>query len=654
MAITVEKVDDLLEIKIEGRWSEIAEAKDKVKDIPGRRWNPEKKVWVVPAEPHIADRLLKTIKPECSDELMAWLKASMTSAEESLTTSIPSDSTDLLIPWATQRMPWQPEVVNDVKFAGALDYQRAAIDVMASNGRALLCDDMGLGKTFEAISAVEEYVLRSDPNGDFTAEGPRLAIAPASVLGGWARELNRWLDDPPVVVVDGSSPKTRNAQLIEGITNNAWVIVNWEQLRIKKVKVKTQRGGKKTLYLMKQPLFEYPQAAEWGLTPDDWEDVANHAKAARAFGKEDPYWLAAMADEIHRAKNKDAAQTKGLHRVQASMMLGLTGTPIMNSPDELWSLLRWLWPDEFHERGAAHAPGALAYWPFYMTYVDFWEDHFGRKVVTGVKNPDALRYLLKGKLIRRTANILGLKGRRRFFYDVPLNPDQQKLYNEAEKSMWLAVEADVAAGNKDAIEFARKAAEGGTIVELMQIPNGAARFVRLQQIIENAALLGGPDSSANMDDFEQKFADSRPNPWVVFCLYKDSCSILAERLRRKYGAEVRVYNGDVSPRDRTEIEDEFQRGEVDVIVGTIDAMYQGITLTRGHLQHWLSRAVVPAKNEQGESRSDRQGQQDLVRVYIPQAANTVSTDKVHVINRLKEGIVRTVVPQDKIEEGTTP
>lgn len=644
MSATLSKVGDLLEVKLEGRWADIADAKEKIRDIPGRRWDPEKKVWVLPAEPHIADRVLKTIRPECPDDVMLWLKESMIDSEESLTTPLPDDA-DLLIPWARGRMPWQPDVVNDEKFEGALPYQRAAIDAMASAERMLCCDDMGLGKTFQSISAVEEWRLRNPTD----ANGPRLVVAPASVLGAWSRELTRWLDDPALQIIDAKTPEKRHAQVVQGIKDDAWLIVNWEQIRVKKVEAKTKGGGKRKMTVMKQPLFQYPQAVEWDIPLSEW-DLATYAKADRQFGKADPVWLAVIADEIHRAKTKDSQQSKGLHRIYGKVMYGLSGTPLMNSPDELWSLLRWLWPDQYHERGENHAPGAQAYWPFYMTYVDFWEDHYGRKVVTGVKNPDALRFALKGKLVRRTAGILGLKGRKRFFFDVPLTPKQQKLYDEAEKAMWLAVEKEVAEGNKAAIEFAQRAAEGGNAVELMRIPNGAARFVRLQQIIENAALLGGDDESAVMDDFEQKYADSRPNQWVVFCKYKKSCELLAERLRAKHKANVEVYTGDVPAAYRTKIEDAYQRGEVDVIIGTIDALYQGITLTNGHMQYWLSRDVVPAKNEQGEARQDRLGQQELVRVYIPQAPNTVATDKVHVINRLKEGIVKTVLPQVEIQE----
>lgn len=596
---------------------EFNDAKEKIKEVPGRRFDFEKKLWVVPADPQVAERVLKTIRPECDQDLLNWISASKVSHEESLTSPLPDDAPDLLLPWAYKRAPWQPEEINDNKVVGLLPEQRAAVKVMAERRRAILADDMGKGKTVQSIATIEEFSLR---NGQ--VEGPKLIIAPASVMGGWSRELHRWLEDPNVVLAGGSVPaKKRQGVIEEAIESNAWLIVNWEQLRVEKVKVKKKlrNGGTRTVTetRMKQPLFEETE------------------------------WLGVVADEIHRAKNKDAAQTKGLWRVQGQVMLGATGTPIMNSPDEIWSILRWMWPDQYHEQGARR--NAIAYWSFYEDFVDYWEDHFGKKVITGVKNPDALRFALKDKLIRR---VWKGKGRKRIYEAVSLNPGQQKLYDEAEKAMWLAVEKDVAAGNKEAIEFAARAAAGESSATLWQIPSGGARMVRLQQIIENPALLGGDDDSAIMDYLEQKFADSRPEPWVFFFKYKESCEIFAKRLRSKHGAAVGVYHGDVKPANRTKLEDDFQAGAIDAMVGTIGAMKEGITLTRSHLMGFGSRDFVPDNNEQCEAREDRIGQQRPVIVYIPQAEATVATDKVEPINRLKEQIVRTVLPKHDIEEDT--
>lgn len=610
------KAGDQLELALAGcRGMEFQDAKEKIKEVPGRRFDFERKVWIVPADPQIADRVLKTIRPECDQELLNWIAASRATHEESLTSPLPDDADDLLLPWAYSRAAWQPEKINDVPVAGLNPEQRAAVSAMAQRRRAILADDMGKGKTVQCIAAVEEYAMR---NGQI--QGPKLVVAPASVMGGWDRELRRWLEDPNIVLLSGSADKKkREAALEQGVEDNAWIIVNWEQLRVEKRKVTRQlrNGGTRTVTetAMKQPLFEEID------------------------------WLAVLADEVHRAKNRVASQTKGLHRVSGQMMIGATGTPIMNSPDELWSILRWLWPEQYHELGARR--NAIPYWAFYEDFVDYWEDHFKRRVVTGVKNPDALRFALKDKLIRR---VWKGNGRKRIYYDIALNPKQQKLYDEAEKSMWLAVEKDIAAGNQDALEFAAKAAAGESSATLWRLPNGAARLVRLQQIIENCALLGGDDDSAIMDDFEQKIVDSRPEPWVVFFKFKESCDIFAARLRSKYGLTVGVYYGDVSSAGRTRLEDDFQAGEIDVMVGTIGAMREGITLTRSHLMAFATRDWTPEINDQCEAREDRIGQMRPVMVYIPQATNTVATDRVAPTNELKEGIVRTIIEKQHIKE----
>ena len=590
---------------------EFMDAKEKIKEIPGRRWDPESKNWIVPADVQVAERVLKTIRPQADQEILNWISESKMNHEESLTSPLPADATDLLVPWAYKRAPWQPEFVNDEAVTGLLPYQRAAVRAIVDRRRAILADDMGLGKTFQCISAVEEYALR---NGQI--EGPKLIVAPASVMGGWARELHRWLSDPNVVLLPGGmAKKKREDTLKAGIEENAWIIVNWEQLRVEKVKVtkKLRNGGTRTVREthMKQPLFESTE------------------------------WLGVVADEVHRAKNRDAAQTKGLWRVNGQVMIGATGTPIMNSPDEIWSLLRWLWPEQYHEQGARR--NAIAYWAFYEDFVDYWEDHFGKKVITGVKNPDALRFALKDKLIRRLAKG---GGRKRIYYDIGMNPGQAKLYEEAEKAMWLEIEKDVAGGNAALGE----AAASGSVKEILRLPNGAARVVRLQQILENPAVIGDRDDSAIMDDFEEKFSDSRPEPWVFFFKFQESCEIFAERLRTKHGATVGIYHGGVKPHVRTQLEDDFQAGNIDAIVGTIDAMKEGITLTKSHLMAFGTRSWVPDVNEQCEAREDRKGQQHLVRVYIPQTENTVAVDKVEPTNRLKEGIVRTVLDKAEIKE----
>jgi SNF2 family DNA or RNA helicase len=607
--------DDVLELNLAGcRGSEFRDALAKAQDVPGRRFDYDRKLWIFQAEPAVAERVIMTIEPQHSKELAEWVRDARTSASEELTTPLPEDA-DLELSWANQRMPWQPEEINGEPFNGLFPYQRAAVDLMVEQKRVILADDMGLGKTIQALATVEEYILRNTLADKVTApHGPRLIVSPASVKGGWVREINRFLEpDTPHQIIDAGTPARRATQLESIIKDEGWAIANWEQLRVKKEKVKLPRGGTKTVKRMKEPLF--------GSTP----------------------WLAVIADEVHRAKNRKSQQTQGLWLCQGEIMIGASGTPIMNSPDELWAILHWLFPKEY-----------TSYWRFYEQYVEYWEGHFG-KIITGVKNPDALRFELKDRVIRRTARwaraATGQKdtSKRRISYPVDLNPGQKRLYKDAEKAMWLEIEQEAGAGDTAAAEFLKAAEEGAPLTRLVMMPNGAARMVRLLQIIESPALLGGADDSAILDDFMEKFEDSRPEPWVVFCAYKDTCRLLAQRLQAK-GATVGIYNGDVKAADRTALEDDFQAGKLDAVVGTIAAMKEGITLTRSHLMYFTSRSFVPDVNEQCEAREDRTGQQATVMVYIPEAVGTVYTGNVRPANRRKEKIVRTVLIKDSIEE----
>jgi SNF2 family DNA or RNA helicase len=599
-----------LELDLSGaRGPEFHDALAKIREIPGRRFDFETKIWSVELKPDVADRILRTIRPGCDDELRTWVRDSKLKQIEDLTTPLPPDA-KLLLPWSNKRMPWQPEVVNDEPFNGLLDYQRAAVDKMVRLKRVILADDMGLGKTIQAIAAIEESKLRA-PDG-VGYDGPKLIVCPKSVIGSWQRELHRWLGpDVKVQAITGTTAKAKRNQLLKGIEDNAWIITNWEQIQIEKIRKPTNNGGVRTIRQIKEQLYE--------TTP----------------------WSAVVADEVHRAKNPKAKRTEGLWRIQAPVMYGLTGTPVQNAPDELWSLLRWLWPHQYNQHQTAQNKNPTAYGTFYNTYVEAWEDDWGRQMVIGVKNPDQLRFELRERLIRRTiGQVRSVPGRRRIPIPLEMGKRQRDIYIDAETQMWLTIAADAEEGDTEAQRMLKDTT--------YLIKNGASRVVRLRQILESPAVLGGPDESVILDDLVERFLDSRPAPWLVFSAFKPTTDIIQDRLGK---FNVETYTGDTPGEERTELEDRFQAGDIDLLVGTIDAMREGITLTYGHLQYWCSRAWVPGWNEQGEMRqADRLGQQNKTMIYIPQVKDSVAVSHVKPANELKENIVRTVIRKDAIEE----
>lgn len=621
MPVNLERNDDVFTLDLSTcRGSEFQDALAKCQALPGSRFNWDDKLWETSADPRNLKRIILSLNPTCDPGLIEWAETQQQALEHELVTHLPEDA-EVDVPWGTQRMPWQPENINGFPFEGLKAHQRSLIAALTKENRgvrsplrAIVADDMGLGKTGETLSLVAEVAAKAGRAsvGPFGKSwemdlGPKLVVCPNSVKGVWAREIERWLGDQPVAVVDATTLKARMNQLEHGIATDAWCIVNYEQLRVKKTVRTTKAGGKKTEWPLKEPIFEKT------------------------------HWDVVIADEAHRAKNRKAHVTRGLFRVHATIQIAATGTPLMNSPDELWSLLHWLYPEAYK-----------SFWAFYEAYVESIEGFKG-KVVVGVKNPDGLRFELHEKLYRRTKDeILDLPEKTRVTVPIRLDKKQADLYDEAERGLWFEVEQAVQEGDKAAKEFA-DAVESGRAV--YTVPNGAARTVRLRQILSTPELLGGEDHSAKLDACVDAVVDNRHRPHVVFTEFVGTSLALQRRLEAK-GIRVGVYTGETPQPVRTELEDEFQAGEIDVMVGTIGAMREGITLTRADTVHFIERAWVPGWNEQAEDRLHRIGQKNAVTIYIYEAVDTVDDGKIKPTNRLKESIVATVLPKDKIKEVT--
>jgi SNF2 family DNA or RNA helicase len=214
----------------------------------------------------------------------------------------------------------------DVLSVPLFPYQREGAGHLLRAGRALLADDMGLGKTAQAIAACE--LLRR--RGEATRI---LVVTLASLKHQWAREIERFAG-VPAVVVGGNAGARRHA--LE--SDAPYKILNYE------------------------------------LT---WRELTS-LKSLDAD--------VVIYDEAQRAKNFRTKTARTIQQIPSRFVFVLTGTPVENRLDDLYSLLQIIDADVL---------GPL--WKFNL---EFHRQNESGKVV-GYKNLSALREKIAPVVLRR-------------------------------------------------------------------------------------------------------------------------------------------------------------------------------------------------------------------------------------------------------------
>ena len=218
-------------------------------------------------------------------------------------------------------------------FKGSLyPFQEEAVEKMIEMQHLLVGYEMGLGKTVITIAAIEQLI-------DEDKVGAGIIIAPASIKLQWARMISEFAPDACSIVVNGDA-RTREHQYRDYNEGKAeYLVLNPEQLT------------------------------------NDWAIVS---KLPRDF---------IVADEVTWAKNFKPQRSKKLKRFKATYQWGLTGQPIENRGEELFSIMQWVDPTVFGD------------WRnFDAAFIK--RDHWGR--VKYYRNLPVLHRIISDHMVRRT------------------------------------------------------------------------------------------------------------------------------------------------------------------------------------------------------------------------------------------------------------
>ena len=318
---------------------------------------------------------------------------------------------------------------------------------------------------------------------------------------------------------------------------------------------------------------------------------------------------------VHNCKDPTTQQGKGMLKIQADTMIAMTGTPLMNTPLDLYFILKWLG----YEKNS--------YYKFKNHYAEF--GGFNNYQILRYKNLDELQERLNDIMLRRLKDeVLDLPEKTYIDEYVDMTPKQTIIYNE--------VSAEIKA-NIDAIKMAN---------------NPLAELIRMRQATGYTGILSTTiQESAKLDRMEELVEEAVENDKkvVIFSNWTQMTTPIAKRLSKYNPA---VITGEINADTRQQMIDKFQNNNsCKVIVGTSGAMGTGLTLTAGTVEIFLDEPWNMALKEQCVDRCHRIGQKRNLTIYTIMCKGTID-EKVHDIV-IEKGELSNAIVDGKIKKNKT-
>lgn len=408
---------------------------------------------------------------------------------------------------------------------------------------AVLADDMGLGKTLQALALLLHRA----------ADGPALVVAPTSVGFNWLSEAARFAQGLRCRAYRGRGRQ----KMLAGLGAGDVLVTSWDVL--------VRDAG---------PLAEV------------------------AFST-------VVLDEAQAIKNPGTRRHRAARELDRGFTLALTGTPVENRSDELWSLF------------AVAVPGLLGARAWF-------HGAFARDVDGTGEGADAARTRLGGLigpfLLRRTKAAVAP--------DLPARTEQ-------------VLRVELSAGERRLYDATRHAA----LIELEQGEDESARFrmlavlTRLRQLachprlVDPKSRVRSSKEAALVELVDELVEEG--HKVLVFSQFTRHLD-LAERALRAH-RQLRL-QGSTPAGKRADLVRRFQAGEADVFLISLKAGGTGLNLTAAtyvvHLDPWWN----PAAEDQATDRAHRIGQEQPVTVYRLVAADTVE-DGILEMQAAKRAVV---------------
>ena len=422
-----------------------------------------------------------------------------------------------------------------------------------------LCDEMGLGKTHQAM-ALLAAASNSNPAGKF------LVVCPTSVIFHWENLLRKFLPRLRVYVYYGAQ-----RTLVDFHQNHDLLLTSYGTLRSEK-----------------------------------------------SFLSEVPFDIS-IFDEIQIAKNSSSQTHKALKLIQATIRLGLTGTPIENNLLELKSLFDVVIP--------SYMPTETLYKELFVNPIEKQNDNDKKYLLSRFIKPFMLRR-------KKSEVLLELPEKTETLAYAPLSEEQKNLYREVYQS-----------AKEQLFKELQDQSRPTPFIHIF------ALLTKLKQICDHPALYKNEIgeykkyASGKWDLFVELLHETRESgqKLVVFSQYLGMLDIIESYLQ-EHNIGFAGIRGSTKDR-KAQVERFRDDPKCEVFVGSLQAAGVGIDLIAASVVIHYDRWWNPAKENQATDRVHRMGQSRGVQVFKMVTRGTIE-EHIHVLIEKKLGLMEEVIGFD--------
>ncbi len=477
-----------------------------------------------------------------------------------------------------------PEIPQPASFKGDLrPYQQQGLSWLNFLGTigcgACLADDMGLGKTIQFLALL---LYEREIQGKFERVPPTLLIVPMSILDNWEQETKKFAPSLSVYLHHGGN-RLSGERFLERAHSSDIVLTTYSLA---------------------------------------YRDEILLSKIS---------WGRIVLDEAQNIKNLATKQTQAIRRLayryleannshSSCQRIALTGTPLENRLEELWSVIDFLNPgylgtiSEFRTRFAVP--------------IERYHNKDAAMNLSQVVRPFILRRLKTDKSV-----ISDLPEKIEMQVPTKITSEQAALYESVLRSMIPEVEKSSGMHRKGLIL--------ATITKLKQICNHPTLFLK-----DSSALSGRSGKLMLLEELLEVILAENDKA-LIFTQYAQMGHLLKPHLQERFGQEVLFLHGALSKTARVNLVEQFQKETgPSVFILSLKAGGYGLNLTQAnqiiHFDQWWN----PAVEEQATDRAFRIGQTKNVQVRKLICKGTLE-ERISSLLDLKRGLADTIVGSTK-------